>query len=194
MFILKKNGRAVIIESPCFYDNNKELAEYLKDIEVKGILVAYHGAGTSFMTDAPKYATQNAFDYSESGSGKALIDNFSGAFSETFDNKDIIREMYAQQKNMKIHSTSNLIPRCPYCGKPLTTNLRADNKFVQNKGWYKARERYRDFIRRHKGVKLLFPEFDVSCNTPIIIKYPFWQMTAENPNAVYACINKGESF
>ena len=30
-------------------------------------------------------------------------------------------------------------------------------------------------------------------NTPVIIKYPFWQMTAQNPDAVYACINAGEA-
>ena len=31
-------------------------------------------------------------------------------------------------------------------------------------------------------------------NTPVIIKYPFWRMTAENPKAVYACINLGEAY
>ena len=31
-------------------------------------------------------------------------------------------------------------------------------------------------------------------NTPIIIKYPFWQYTKENPKAFYACINKGEAY
>ncbi len=30
-------------------------------------------------------------------------------------------------------------------------------------------------------------------NTPVIIKYPFWQMTAANPRAVYACVNYGEA-
>ena len=30
-------------------------------------------------------------------------------------------------------------------------------------------------------------------NTPVIIKYLFWQMTAENPKAIYACINDGEA-
>ena len=28
-------------------------------------------------------------------------------------------------------------------------------------------------------------------NTPVIIKYPFWQMTANNPEATYVSINKG---
>lgn len=31
-------------------------------------------------------------------------------------------------------------------------------------------------------------------NTLIIIKYPFWQMTAKKPEAVYACINYSEAF
>ncbi|MGN0457787.1 MAG: SIR2 family NAD-dependent protein deacylase [Eubacterium sp.] len=110
---------------------------------------------------------------------------------ETFDNEEIIKAMYEQQRNMKI--PRELIPKCPHCHKPLTTNLRADDKFVQDEGWYKARERYADFIRRHKDLKILFLEIGVGYNTPVIIKYPFWQMTAQNPNATYACINMGES-
>lgn len=86
VFIVEKNGKAVVIESPCFFDNNTELAEYLKDIEVEGILVAYHGAGATFLPDVPKYATQNAVDYSTNGGGKALINNFTAAFGEIFDN------------------------------------------------------------------------------------------------------------
>ncbi len=85
VFVVEKNGKAVIIESPCFFDNNKELAEYLKNIKVEGMLVAYHGAGATFLPDVPKYATQNAVDYSKTDGGKALIDNFTGAFGEIFD-------------------------------------------------------------------------------------------------------------
>lgn len=110
---------------------------------------------------------------------------------ETFDNEEIIKAMYEKQKDMKI--PDNLIPVCPHCGKPLTTNLRCDNRFVQDDGWYKASERYSDFIRRHKGLKVLYLEIGVGYNTPVIIKYPFWQMTAQNPKAVYACINMNDS-
>jgi hypothetical protein len=85
VFIVEKNGKAVVIESPCFFDNNKELEEYLKGLKVEGILVAYHGAGATFLPDAPKYATENAAAYSENGGGKALIDNFAGAFGDIFD-------------------------------------------------------------------------------------------------------------
>ena len=41
---------------------------------------------------------------------------------------------------------------------------------------------------------MLFLELGVGSNTPVIIKYPFWQMTAKNRNATYACINYGEAF
>lgn len=85
VFIVEKNGKAVIIESPCFFDNNKELAKYLENTEVTGMLIAYHGAGATFLPDVPKYATQNAVLYSKNGGGKSLIDNFSGTFGEIFD-------------------------------------------------------------------------------------------------------------
>lgn len=86
VFVVEKNGRAVVIESPCFFDNNKELEQYLGGVKVEGMLIAYHGAGGAFLPDVPKYATQNAVDYSENGGGKALIDKFTGAFGESFDN------------------------------------------------------------------------------------------------------------
>lgn len=85
VFIVEKNGKAIIIESPCFFDNNKELEQYLNDVEVEGMLIAYHEAGGTFLPKVPKYATQNAVDYSENGGGKNLINNFTGAFGEIFD-------------------------------------------------------------------------------------------------------------
>lgn len=111
---------------------------------------------------------------------------------KTYDNEDIIRKMYAEQENMRI--LTELIPRCPKCGKPMTMNLRADNKFVQDDGWYRAAERYEEFLRRHENLHILFLELGVGYNTPAIIKYPFWKMTAKNPKAVYACLNFGEAF
>ncbi len=109
----------------------------------------------------------------------------------TYDNREIIRRMVKEQKDMRI--PSELLPKCPVCGKPLTMNLRSDDKFVENEGWHKAAMRYNDFIRRHKKLHILLLELGVGYNTPGIIKYPFWQMTAENPKAVYACINYGEA-
>lgn len=111
--------------------------------------------------------------------------------NETFDNEKVIGQMYERQSNMKI--PSELLPRCPHCGKPLTMNLRADDKFVEDEGWQRAAERYVDFIRSRKNSRILYLELGVGYNTPVIIKYPFWQLTAANPKAVYACINLGEA-
>lgn len=111
--------------------------------------------------------------------------------NETYDNEKAIREMFERQKNMRVFS--ELVPKCPKCGKPMTMNLRADNKFVENEGWRMANERYGEFIRRHSEARVLFLELGVGFNTPVIIKFPFWKMTAKNPNAVYACINFGEA-
>lgn len=85
VFVVEKNGKAVIIESPCFFDNNRELEKYLDAVDIAGVLVSYHGAGGTFLPDSPKYATQNAADYSENGGGKVLIDNFIAAFGDSFD-------------------------------------------------------------------------------------------------------------
>ena len=110
---------------------------------------------------------------------------------ETFDNEAVIRQMMERQENMKI--PTELLPVCPHCGKPLTMNLRSDDKFVEDEGWHRAAERYENFLRTRTGGKILFLELGVGYNTPVIIKYPFWQMTAKNPNAFYACINQGQA-
>lgn len=110
---------------------------------------------------------------------------------ETFENEDIIRRMMERQKEMRI--PSEFLPVCPHCGKPLTMNLRADHKFVEDGGWHQAAERYNNFLRTRKDRRILFLELGVGYNTPVIIKYPFWQMTAGNRKAVYACLNKGEA-
>lgn len=110
---------------------------------------------------------------------------------ETFDNEAVVREMVARQKDMRV--PSKLLPRCPHCGRPMTMNLRCDDRFAEDEGWHAAAERYETFLRTRAGQKLLFWELGVGYNTPAIIKYPFWRMTAKNPNAIYACVNLGEA-
>lgn len=126
----------------------------------------------------------------------------------TYDNEDAIRAMMEAQgyvlgeeggpyvpkgTALKMEIPRELIPRCPVCKKAMSMNLRADNTFVEDEGWHRAAGRYGDFLRRNQGKRFLFLELGVGYNTPGIIKYPFWQMTAENPKATYACINYGEA-
>ena len=110
---------------------------------------------------------------------------------ETWDNEDAIRTMVDQQSDLRI--PSELVPHCPHCGAPATMNLRSDGTFVEDEGWHKAAARYSEFLRRHEGMRTLYLEIGVGGNTPGIIKYPFWQMTAANPRATYACVNLGEA-
>ena len=111
--------------------------------------------------------------------------------NETFDNEDTVRQMLKEQKDMRV--PAELLPVCPHCGKPLTMNLRSDNKFVEDEGWHKAAQRYESFLQTRSSQRTLFLELGVGYNTPVIIKYPFWQMTARNPKAAYACVNSGEA-
>ena len=111
---------------------------------------------------------------------------------QAYDNEETVRRMAAEQRDMKV--PTELIPRCPRCGRPMTMNLRIDGTFVQDEGWYAAARRYEDFLRRHQGQRLLFLELGVGSNTPLIIKYSFWKMTMQNRKATYVCINQEEAY
>ena len=128
---------------------------------------------------------------------------------DTYDNEETVRKMVEAQgfivspdgtltlpegtvPQMKV--SSNLVPHCPKCGAPMTMNLRADSTFVEDSGWHKAASRYDDFLRRHRDMRIVFLELGVGYNTPVIIKFGFHRMTAENPKATYVCINYGQAY
>lgn len=128
---------------------------------------------------------------------------------ETYDNEESICKMLKAQGwqigadnslylpddiTAKMTVPDELIPHCPKCNKPMSMNLRADDTFVQDEGWYKAAGQYELFLRQHKNTKTLFLEMGVGYNTPSIIKYPFWNMVNDWHNATYACLNMGETF
>ena len=100
---------------------------------------------------------------------------------KTYDNEETVRAMFETQKDMRV--PSELVPHCPVCGKPMSMNLRADDTFVEDEGWHDAAERYDDFLQAHEGKHILFMELGVGYNTPDIIKYPFWKMTAKKPKS-----------
>ena len=109
-----------------------------------------------------------------------------------YDNEKMVKDMIEFQQDMRI--PTELIPRCPKCGKPMSMNLRSDDTFVEDKGWHDAAMRYETFLGDNDGKHILFLELGVGMNTPGIIKYAFWKMTANNPKAVYACINYGQAY
>jgi len=110
----------------------------------------------------------------------------------TYDNEETVRRMAAEQRDRKV--PAELVPRCPKCGGPMAMNLRCDETFVQDAGWYAAAGRYEAFLRRHGRGRVLYLELGVGANTPGIIKYPFWRLCAQNPRSLYACLNLGEAF
>ena len=120
--------------------------------------------------------------------------------NSTYDNKESILKMVDSQckydsngerKFVSMKIPSDLIPRCPKCGKPMNMNLRSDDTFVEDAGWNKASLNFDNFVTKHYKQKLLLIELGVGFNTPSIIKYPFWNMAMNYPQTTYVCINKG---
>lgn len=137
-----------------------------------------------------------------------LFQSVNPAIRKTYDNEEwVMAAMEAQgfvrdadgifqvpeHKEITMKIPTTLIPKCPDDGSDMTTNLRADDSFVEDEGWHRASAAYSEFLRRHENLHVLYLELGVGSNTPVIIKYPFCQMTAANPKAVYACINYGEA-
>ena len=128
---------------------------------------------------------------------------------KTYDNEDWVRKAMEAQgfvkdadgiyqvpedRQISMRIPTDLIPKCPEDGSDVTMNLRADDLFVEDEGWHRASAAYSDFLRRHENLHVLYLELGVGANTPVIVKYPFWQMTLSNEKAVYACVNFGEAF
>jgi len=109
---------------------------------------------------------------------------------KTYDNEEAVRRMIAEQRDLRV--PTELVPRCPVCGRPMSMNLRSDDTFVEDEGWHEAAARYENFLRT-RGGRVLFLELGVGYNTPGIIKFPFWNMAERNPDATYACVNYGEA-
>lgn len=127
----------------------------------------------------------------------------------TYDNEDSVRKMLEAQGYIigdnneltvpdgvtpELAVPTELIPRCPVCGKQMTLNLRSDKTFVEDEGWHIHAEYYSEFLRRHKNLKTVFLEAGIGGNTPTIVKVPFIRMTYEWPDATYVCLNYGEAF
>lgn len=116
-----------------------------------------------------------------------------GACHKTlYDNEAQVREMIARQKDCRI--PTELVPKCPVCGGEMEVNLRCDGNFVEDGAWERASVRYQEFLRENMGRRVVFLELGVGMNTPGIIKFPFWQMTARWPQAFYICVNLDQAW
>ena len=94
--------------------------------------------------------------------------------------------------NMEI--PSELIPKNPFDGSDVRIHLRWDENFVQDHGWQESSQAYGKYLKKYKDKNILYLEIGVGPNTPVIIKYPFWALTIQNPKATYANINLEQAF
>ncbi len=128
---------------------------------------------------------------------------------KTFDNEEWVMKAMAAQgfvKNdkglfempengsVRTEIPADLIPKHPEDGSEVTMNLRSDDSFVEDEGWHKAADAYAKFLDKYERKRVLFLEIGVGMNTPVIIKYPFWQMTYDNEDAFYASLNFDEAY
>ena len=138
-----------------------------------------------------------------------LFQSLNPDIRENFDNEEWVMKAMESQgfkkdengyftiptgSDIRMKIDSELIPKCPLDHSDVTMNLRSDDSFLEDDGWHKASAAYSDFLRRHENMHVLFLELGVGANTPVIIKYPFWQMTMANEKAVYACVNYNEAY
>ncbi|MGB4660743.1 MAG: Sir2 silent information regulator family NAD-dependent deacetylase [Mobilitalea sp.] len=115
-----------------------------------------------------------------------------GCHNKLYYNEDLIKKMVLQTEDCRI--PSDLVPRCPVCGGEMDVNLRHNTFFVQDEEWYKADERYGDFLGESEGKSIVYLEFGVGFNTPGIIRFPFEQMTYHNTKATLIRFNKEYPF
>ena len=133
-----------------------------------------------------------------------LFQSVNPQIQKTYDNEEwVMKAMEAQgfvrdedgvfqvpeDGRISMRIPAELIPRCPDDGSEVVMNLRSDDSFVEDEGWHRASAAYSDFLRRHENLHILYLELGVGANTPTIVKYNFWKMTYEWPEATYACLN-----
>lgn len=103
-------------------------------------------------------------------------------------NEELVEKWLKNTKNCKI--PSDLVPKCPVCGKNMDMNLRKDANFVQDENWYNQSEKYEDFLNKIKENKVVLLEIGVGFNTPGIIRFPFEQIVYNNLKSTLIRINK----
>ena len=110
---------------------------------------------------------------------------------DVYENREDILRMAKAEKNGLV--PSELIPRCPRCGSPVTVNFADSQLFFQTRQFQNKMQDYQNFVRKYRGKNLVILEFGVGWRNRMI-KEPLMQLTASEPNAVYITFNKGEIY
>jgi NAD-dependent SIR2 family protein deacetylase len=111
-----------------------------------------------------------------------------GCHDKLYYNENLVNKWLSTTKDCKI--PSNLVQKCPVCGKNMDMNLRKDIYFVQDENWYKQDKKYEEYLEKIDGKKVVLLEIGVGFNTPGIIRFPFEKLVYINTNATLIRINK----
>lgn len=110
----------------------------------------------------------------------------------------IARELVAQTQpddNGTPRVPADALPRCQDCGWLMVPWAR-DEHFLEGGPWQRQHTCYKGFLTRHlidSPDRVLFLELGVSSMTPAVIRMPFWDMVARNPQTNYVCVNMRET-
>ncbi|MDD4370171.1 MAG: NAD-dependent protein deacetylase, SIR2 family [Anaerostipes sp.] len=109
---------------------------------------------------------------------------------QVYDNKITVRKLRKHVKNNAV--PSEMIPRCPYCGRQMKMWIREEG-FLEGAMWEQQKELYYQFLIQNRDKRLVLLELGVGDMTPSIIKFPFWEMTQYQKNVSLISINSGET-
>lgn len=108
--------------------------------------------------------------------------------NKLYQRNELIEKMVLNQKNMQV--SLELLPKCPNCDAFLEVNKRIAFKgMVENDDFFLQKQKYESFLQENQDKKVVFFEIGVGYTTPQLIKWPFWQMTINNPKAKYLVLN-----
>lgn len=89
---------------------------------------------------------------------------------------------------------SDLIPRCPHCGREAFPWVRGYGNFLQGKKYEEQYDKISRYVLAHKDSRILFLELGVGRLTPMFIQEPFWNLTLSFPHARYIAVNNQYNF
>ena len=109
-----------------------------------------------------------------------------------YSNRDFVLKAVRNITDCRI--PADLVPKCPVCGKEMALNLRVDNTFVEDEKWMEMYNSYSGYLEHiDEDGNIVFLELGVGFNTPAIIRYPFEQMTYDNPNTTLIRLNRSSA-